>query len=218
MRELFKNVASRFSHVDAKFVSCQWGGDGKFYYRVLLYPYWEHPLYLQALESGASFGFNDYSEGKKQVTIYPIEPLTCYLHASPPGSDVTDFYCSSKHPILWQYESKGQIFCNSRVDFSELRTRLVESIPEIPDSYLGNILNTVDSYMPPFSLGPFPLTLYKVLTEILAKMKVKVLHGGPPTSGSTPKVFFFDDEYMIAKDFEIEYPIFEHKNSWFRVT
>lgn len=216
MRELFKNVASRFSHVDATFVCCQWGGDGEFYYRVLLYPWWEDPLYLQALESGASFGFNDYSEGKKQVTIYPVEPLACYLHARQPGSDVTDFYYSSKHPILWEYESKGQIFCNSRVDLSELRTRLVERIPEIPDHYLGNILNTVESYTPPFSLGYFPLTLYKVLAEILAEMKVRVLNGESPPFTFTPKVFFFDNEYMIARDFEIEYPIFEHKDSWFR--
>jgi len=214
----YKQIVDRFSHVDAQFVSatCSFNS-GENYFKICFYPWWEHPSYLKAIEHNESWGFYKTLEGMKDVTIYPIN---LYEYKLSKIIDVIDIIFTPDHPLLWKYQDIGMLFCNSPFDMRDLIEKVVAS--NIPFVHQFNIFEFLDpylSYSPPFALPQMPQRLFDIVKNALQEMNVKV-HISKDTNNNnndTPILFLADeDNYMIADDFELDIPIFEHKTEWFK--
>lgn len=62
----WQEITERFSHIDARFIGCEAGlphNDG--FFTVSLYPWWEHPLLLEAQAAGTRWGFTGTDEGRQ---------------------------------------------------------------------------------------------------------------------------------------------------------
>ena len=81
-----------------------------------MYPWWEHPLYLEARAAGASWGFANTDDAYRHVTVYPKE---VYLAQISQRGSVIDWDFTQEHPLLWQYEEEGRILCNSPISLEQ---------------------------------------------------------------------------------------------------
>lgn len=69
---------------------------------------------------------------------------------------------------------------------------------------------------PPFSLARLPWTLFQQVTKHLRSMGVDVFTARVPEAGSSPVMLAVDDNVIIvARDFYVEVPEFEHRPEWF---
>jgi hypothetical protein len=71
-------------------------------------------------------------------------------------------------------------------------------------------------YRAPYSLGYFPTTLFRVVRTVLDRMGVRTFIAREPVETALPSLFLCDGDYIIADDFELQVPEFEHKDEWFR--
>ena len=219
----YREVTDRFTHIDARFVACEIGlpgNDG--FFTVDLYPWWEHPLYLEARSEGARWGFDDTCAGYRPVTVYPQSVYQFRLSRT---TEVTDWDFTQEHPLLWQYEDAGQIICESPVS--------LEQWARLSDSVRGKLLGynhsaelaeyvslqTIHQWgrTGSFSLGHFPRTLFRAIREVLEEQEVQYFAGADPEPVELPVLFLIDGgDYVIAQDFEVDVPEFEHRPEWFR--
>jgi hypothetical protein len=71
----------------------------------------------------------------------------------------------------------------------------------------------------PFSLGYFPFTLYNIVKEELQRADVRLHLARSPVKRNLPVVLLMDgDDYIVADDFEVDVPDFEHRPEWFAPT
>jgi hypothetical protein len=212
----YKQIKDRFTHVDAKFVSsnCSFN-TGENYFKIRFYPWWEHPSYLSARKYNENWRFNNTEEGMKYVTIYPIN-LHEYKLAQ--INNVIDIIFTEDHPLLWKYQDIGMLFCNSPFDMKDLVSRvLAANIPFVHQYIIFEFLDPYLSYSPPFALPQMPKRLFDIVKNALQEMNVKIHISKNTNNNITPILFMADeDNYMIADDFELDVPIFEHKTEWFQ--
>jgi len=212
----FREIRKRFTHIDATFVSCELGfGSVVPRYVVRFYPWWEHPAYMEAVRAGKPWGFRQAVEnGAKDVVLYPIGLAECRVAAC---ETVTDWSFCEEHPLLWRYEDQAQVFCNGPCDVVELVRRVRNRFPSVPKELLYEHLDPLLQYPPPFCLGDFPLSLFRIVADELSKMDVPIYVQRQPSPRQTPIALLIDgSDYIIADDFELEVPNFQHDPDWFR--
>lgn len=216
----FREVERRFRHIDGVLVS----GDASFRQReevattrlvFAFYPWWEHPEYLAATIRNGPWGFEYSEEAYCHVVVDAVEPLLCQLR--PPG-DAIEIAFSSDHPELWQFENQGEVFCNSGFEPRALIVALLKrKIPHVTQAVLLRYLAPYLVHEAPCSLGYFPRSLYLCVKEELLRMGVALFSAPDPEPTRAPVALFVDDELVvIANDFFVEVPDFEHRPEWFK--
>ncbi|KKM70600.1 hypothetical protein LCGC14_1439070 [marine sediment metagenome] len=215
----FREIRDRFTHIDAKFVSCELGfGDVVPRYTVRFYPWWEHPTVVEALRTGKPWGLTDECEvdvrDVRDVTVYPLGLAACKLSLC---EEVVDWAFLESHPYLWPYEDSEQIFCNSDPPLDELFERIQARLQDVPRAELYSYLDPLLPYKAPFCLGTFAFTLFNVVHGELEEMGVAVFVSRRPEPRPTPVLLLIDgDDYIIADDFELDVPHFQHNPEWFK--
>ncbi len=211
----FREVQDRFTHIDAEFVSCTLGFGGETpRYTVSFYPWWEHPAYIEARNSGKPWGFTDCEDGCKPVTVYPKGLVQFRVTRI---TDVIDWAFLETHPLLWPYEDSGQIFCNSDPPLAKVAEGVRMALPHVPKEDLYSYLDPLLPYKAPFCLGTFPLTLFNVVEKVLADLGVAMFISPRPEKKPMPVLFLIGGyDYIIADDFDIDVPNFEHRPEWFK--
>ncbi len=216
-RENFRDIRDRFTHIDAEFVSCQLGvGDVIPRYTVRFYPWWEHPAFVEAVRAGKPWGFTDECEvDVREVTVYPLGLVACSVSFGP--GIIPNWAFLENHPHLWPYEESQQIYCNSDPPLDELVRRVQARLQDVPKAELYSYLDPLLPYKAPFCLGTFPFTLFNVVHEELEELGVSVFEPARPKPRPTPVLFLIEgSDYIIADDFELDVPHFQHKPEWFK--
>lgn len=218
MRVNFREIVDRFGHIDGEVVCTEVSlrhDGGPSHARVVLrfYPWWEHPRFREAIAAGAPWGFSGTEAGERDVTIEAISPLRCTLGADASAIDIA-FH--SEHPSLWAFEDEAEILCNSAFDPLELLRALVEDGPPgVTSEHLLRYLGPLPK-APPFSLGRLPRSLYEHVTRHLQRMGVELFLPRAPIARPGVVLFTADDSIaIVARDFEVELPEFEHRAEWF---
>lgn len=217
VRVNFREIVERFGHIDGSIVRAEasFSGGGRpssACVVVRFYAWWEHPLFL-ARAAGAGWGFTDTDAGAREMLVEAEEPLRVELRA---GDSATDLEFYTEHPDLWEYEDQGQIFCNSAFDPEALFGALMqEGLPGVDREVLLRYL-AAHPESPPFSTPRLPRTLFHPVTKHLRRMGVDVFTPHEPEARDSPVMLTVDDSVVIvARDFHVEVPEFEHRAEWF---
>lgn len=223
----WQETIKRFTHIDAEFVRCEIGlpsHDG--FYTVALYPWWEHPQYLEAREEGKKWGFKETSGGFREVTVYPKGVIKFQVSRVAPYqlTDIVNWDFTREHPLLWQYQRQGAISCHSPLTVSrwmEIATlaqnkltgyNRAEDVSEYANRQVYRFGHTAS-----FSLGTFPKTLYDVLRQVLDEQEICYFTPNELAATDPLVLFLIDgDDYIIADDFEVDVPEFVHDPEWFQ--
>ena len=218
----WREAVKRFTHIDAEFVRCEMGlpqHDGLF--AVSLYPWWEHPQYLEAREGGKDWRFRGSTEGALEVTVYPKDVIKFQLSRQ---TEVIDWDFTQEHPMLWEYEGQGIITCNQPLTLEQwmqiatvAKNRLTGYNREV--DVAGYAVQQVHQFghTGSFSLGQFPYTLFQVVRQALDEQQIRYFTPFQPAPPAELVVFLIDiDDYIIAYDFEVDVPEFVHKPEWFQ--
>ena len=219
----YREIAERFTHIDADFVASEIGMPGNDgFFTVDIYPWWEHPLYREARATGTNWGFYATDDAYRPVTVYPKQIYQVRLTQM---SAVKDWDFTQEHPLLWQYERSGKITCNSPVSLDQW----MQISGDILRKFTGyNRQVELSEYVSlqtiyrwggsgSFALGDFPRPLFIAVRQALDEQGVRYFAGRDPESVELPVLFLIDgDDYIIAKDFEVDVPEFEHRPEWFQ--
>lgn len=211
----FRSVRDRFTHIDAEFVDVRIGlSSGRFEFIVRFYPWWEHPQFLESHSKDLPWKFADTSAGAKEVTVWPINLREFRISAFP---EVTDWAFLEEHPLLWTFEDSEQIYCNGNVDIASLIDRIVDrNLPFVSRDTIYRYVDPLLRWEAPYSLGRFPTTLFQPLVEELRAMNVPLFIPREPKHQTTPVILLIDGfDYIIADDFELDVPDFDHRPEWF---
>jgi len=213
----FRNVANRLGHVDGEFVGCSLGfPENEPYFKLRFYPWWEHPLYLQARDNDTPWAFADYEEGVREMAIYPRGLVAFAMSQSP---DVTDCWFAESGPFLWPYEPNGQIFVNETVSPNELVNAVSKRL-DVAVSDLRRIVQVPSGWgeKPPYSLE-LPQSVLAAAIEALEGLGVGFYKPHVPDVETLPVAFVIDDNnWIVAEDFQVDFPDFEHRPHWFAPT
>lgn len=221
----FRQIRERFTHIDASFVSCALHlPEGKCALTVNFYPWWEHPAYIEACQKGKTWGFADASaQGELDVVVYPRGLQEWHLS---PRFEVTDWKFTEDHPLFWDGAWNGStIDCNSPMSVEQV-LQLVDLIRK----ETGRWRDPFEFLTAPnfekllawarggsFRLGGFSQPLYDKVLEYLAQNQVQVYAPYRPAPESNGVVLTLDGgDYIIADDFDLEVPEFEHQAEWFK--
>lgn len=218
-RHNYRDIMDRFTHIDgsirhADVRLCCAEAEASVRVVVSVYPWWEHPLYIAARASGASWGFKCGDEAARDLVIEAVGPRGCELtgHRS-----ATDLVFLEDHPALWEFEDEAEIFCNSDVDRAALfEAVLKRQLPGVTRSVLEGHLGNSTPHRAPYSMGCFPYTLFHVVREELGLMAARTHISREPSWKKVPVMLALDDSIVvIADDFFLEVPEFEHRPEWF---
>ncbi len=216
MRRNFREVRDRFTHIDAEFVACSLGfPEDRPFYRVRLYPWWEHPKLQEAVATDAPWGFTDYSDGMREVTVHPIDLVSFRISRA---VEVTDWSFEETGPHVWDYEPDGQIFLNGDIDRDELVSEVQQRL-DVDRLTVRRMIAAPDdaAWAPPFSLR-LPRSVLLAAMAALDERHV-AYHPAyvPPPPDDLPIAFVIDGtDVIIARDFEIDVPDFDHRPEWFQ--
>lgn len=214
MRVSYKQVAERFGFVNADLVACSFGfPEADPFFKIRFYPLWEHPLYLKAQDEGTLWAFADCEEGERDVTIYPRGLIAVHVSKR---SEVEDCWFESSGPRLWDYEPDGQIFVNEPVDMATV----VKVVSDELGATAEDLRRVISTYNDPTERTPFSLCLPRSVllatTAALDAASVKYHPSNIPAAQPLPIAFVIDDEdWIIAADFDVDFPEFEHRPEWF---
>jgi hypothetical protein len=219
IRVNYREVVDRFSHIDAQFERFHWDTrEGTASYTVRFYPWWEHPAFLEARDRNEPWGFRDYGEGIRSVTVWAIEPIECSIEGWDEGSDVVDWLFTDDDPTLWDFEPTKSIFLNELPDPRAFIDALRQARSDIPAKYLWGISERLRQFRAPMSLGDYPFSLTGLVHEALTELNVPAFMPEPWHARDlyAPIVLFkADNGHIVASDFEVEFPEFEHRPEWF---
>ena len=218
----WQEITKRFSHIDAKFVRCEIGlPHHDRFFTVELYPWWEHPLYLQARDDNKNWGFTGSGEGRREVTVYPKNVMKFQLSSC---SEVIDWDFTQEHPFLWKYEKSGSITLNAPLTLQQwmdiaavVKSRLIgyNREAEVAEYAISQVHHW--GHTASFSLGRFPYTLFTALRQVLDEQGIGYFVPYEPELSRLPVLFLVDaEDYIVAEDFEVEVPEFVHKPDWFQ--
>lgn len=179
-----------------------------------VYPWWEHPQYLAARTSGAAWGFNYGNEAVRDLVIEAVRPRVCEVTGQRSAIDLAFL---QEDPKLWQFEDEATIFCNSDVDRVALFDAVFQrQLPGVSRNVLEAYLSSHAHDRAPYCLGYFPYTLFQVLKEELERMRTRTFVPREPSARTAPVMMSIDDSALvIADDFFVEVPEFEHRPEWF---
>ena len=222
----FRQIRERFTHIDATFESCVISMPGESHYAVRLYAWWENPAYLDRVESGRGWKSEWPLTAERVVTVYPIGLVQARVRRT---QEVIDWsFVDSPHPLLWEYETEVHVLCKGALPagaLAELPSAIAAALPYRADpASLGSLLNPVlwgdrriaESRRGGFSLGRFPASVVSAVHSVLNELGVEYLEQEPLIrSEPLPVMLLIDGEdYLIAEDFEVDVPEFEHDADW----
>lgn len=216
----FREVVHRFGHLDAELKDFEYRASERIArYSILLYPYWEHPKLLEALRQGWRWNVSAPPEARRTVTViaqgvHSLEFTDC------PSTEEWAFY--EEHPLIWDYEDTGQVVLNGPLNYSTC-AQMVEAVaqelgwPTTEKDVWGviqeeNVRRFGES--PPFSLGRLPRPVFSLLREELERRGVPFVAYGDPKPKQIPVVFVMDQGHVVADDFEVDVPVWEHRDEW----
>jgi hypothetical protein len=206
----YRTIVDRFNHIDAKFVRASStlspaGGSAEVI--VSLYPWWEHPRYLNAIDRGEPWGFSGYESGKREVRVRGGRAAGCPSVTETGGRRVA---IEEQHPLLWDVTGSGTLYVNGpfkRQDF--LKGLMALGLPNVSEADL----NRID--LPATDKAPFgvevPLQLMDSVVSVFSRLGVPVFR--PDHFNVPPPAILFlldGDDYIIARDFEVDVPEFVH--------
>jgi hypothetical protein len=218
-RHNYRDVMHRFTHIDGEIRHadvrlCCAEAEASVRIVVSVYPWWEHPQYIAARASGAAWGFKCGNEAARDLVIEAVRPHRCELtgHRS-----ATDLVFLEEHPSLWEFEDEAEIFCNSDVDRAALFDAVLKrQLPGVTRAVLEGYLGSRTAHRAPYSMGCLPYTLFHVVKEELELMEARTHISRKPSWRQVPIVLALDDSaVVIADDFFLEIPDFEHRPEWF---
>jgi hypothetical protein len=219
----YREVLERFSRIDGRFIACEIGfpeKDG--FFTVEFYPWWEHPLYLKTQSVGTAWEITTSPETYQAVTVYPQR---VYEFRISRDDEVEEWDFTQEHPLLWQYEKSQQITVNSSLSLEQWMQIRQEAQAKLIGycrdanleewAFLDNVYRWGQSGS--FTLGPFPRPLFLAMREVLDERAVSYFALNEPGPVKLPILFLIDgSDYIIADDFELDVPEFEHKPEWFQ--
>ena len=224
----WRELGDRFEHIDAQpeLVHARLNfPDGEASYALRFYPWWEHPLYLEAERAGLHGKFVDQHSGQIIVTVYPQNIYE--VHLTQFAGVIEEWWFTDDHPLLWKHHEDRQILCTSRLTEEQLQTifdMLHQAVGRYGHRYRWFQGDTSDlqawALTGAFSLGYFPLPVFLQLSALLDSWGATYLGSGlpKPTVSAPPVALIVDDEnYIIASDFVIDIPPIEHRPEWFKM-
>jgi len=216
----YREVASRFSHIDGTVRSAECSFEGeeeKLALSLVLrfYPWWEHPLYLAAVQNNSTWGFQYEDDASQDVRIRALDPVLCNLQ---PNLTATDLRFSVSHSCLWEFEDQAELFCNSSFEPRQLLDRiLARKDPDIDLRTLLQYLPPYPTYRAPYSLGYLPRRLFGIVREVLSSMQVSLFVAREPVERPALVALLLDEHVVsVARDFLVEVPEFVHDPDWFQ--
>lgn len=219
-RHNYREVMDRFTHIDGTIrrvdarMCC---ADDEMSVRIVVsvYPWWEHPHYLAARASGTAWSFDLEEGAARDLVIEAVRPLVCEVTG---GRSATDLTFVQEGPQLWRFEDEAEIFLNSDVDRWALFEAVIRrKLPGLTRGVLEGYLGSRSDHRAPYSLGYFPYTLFHVLKAELGYMAARTYISREPSLRPSPVLMSIDDSVsVIADDFVVEVPEFEHRPEWFR--
>jgi hypothetical protein len=212
----YREIQDRFGHIDAEFVRSDVSLSPQGSHAsvtVRFYPWWEHPGYLKARETGTAWGFTQAVEaGRQNVTVKAVVPYAARISQR---VEVTDWGFSEEHPLLWDFAQEVTIYVNGHFDVLHLTERVLDRhMPFVTRRELERYFDPTWRPVPSRGIR-IPAQLYANTVESLTEMNVAVLPGeAPPIPRMT--VFLLDeDDYIVAEDFAVDVPEFKHDPGWF---
>lgn len=219
MRVNYREVLSRFGHVDGRIASAVVSLTSDVDVPtarvvVRLYPWWEHPMYLAARSAGSIWGFNYGDEAARDMVIEAVSPLRCDVRI---GRSATEILFSTHDPRVWEFEDEAEIVVNSALDHRELLQGVSRRlVPNVPLQAIAEYISPFASHKPPYSLGDLPFTLLGEVKAQLQAMGVRFFVAREPTARRPAVLLSIDDNIVIAaEDFILDVPEFEHRPEWF---
>ena len=100
---------------------------------------------------------------------------------------------------------------------SEYVAVLARKLPYVTRDVIYHYIDPIVKYRAPYSLGCFPTSLFRVVREVLLAMGARIFTSEHPIADEEPPVLFLidDHDHIVADDFELDVPDFEHDDSWF---
>ena len=213
----YRNIVQRFGHIDAEFVKAvgllsSEGGTAELVVR--FYPWWEHPQYLLARNRGEDWGFSSYEAGKREVTVRAIRP---WAFRFSPRQEVVDWRFAENHPLLWDFAERSTLFVNAPFDRGAFFDGLLGlDLPNVSEDELRSHIYLPDSRNAPMALT-MPAQLHEPAVAVFRRLGVPVFSPGSPRAPQAAVAFLIDDDdYIIADDFEVDVPEFNHEPDWFQ--
>lgn len=218
-RSSFTAIRERFWHIDATFVEavCRLGATGSETSKLVVrfYPGGSTRCSSRRRSEARLGRFRDTITGARDVTVYPIGLRAFRLRSR---LEVTDWLFADQHPLLWPYEAGAEIFCNGPLDVEALIERVQGRVPPLCRDAIATLVGA-GRPNPPFCLGAFPASMFSIVYDELAVMGVPVFVPARPEARPTPTVLLLDDDddgdFLIADDFEVDVPEWEHRDEWF---
>jgi hypothetical protein len=213
----YRNIVERFGHIDAEFVRSAGlfssaGGTAELVVR--FYPWWEHPRYLSARARGEDWGFSSYEAGQREVTVRAIHPWAVRFS---PRQQVVDWGFAEDHPLLWDFAERSTLFANAPFDRSAFFHGLMGlGLPNVSEDELRSHIDLPDSRKAPMGLT-MPAQLHEPVLTVFRRLGVPVFNPGSPRVPKAAVVFLIGhDDYIVAEDFEVDVPEFNHEPDWFQ--
>jgi hypothetical protein len=220
-RVSFRDVVDRFTHIDGTIVrtDVSFADSEPASARVVLrfYPWWEHPLYIAARESGSDWGFDAADDGARDVVIEAVSPLRCDVRSDASAIDIA-FH--TEHPVLWEFEDAAAIMCNTDFDPRALVDALLaRDLPYVAASTMLRYFPPHPPRTAPFALADLPFTLFHAAKFELQRMGVELFVAREPVALRPLVALDVDGNVLIvAEDFIVDVPEFEHRPQWFRLS
>jgi hypothetical protein len=207
MRANFREMRDRFAHIDGAVDDLRFSRSEPSFVAIRFYPWWEHPRVVAAIAEDRNWRVQAPPDAARVMVIHAIDPvhLTADLHTS---AEEIVFHDSG--PRLWPFETNGSMYINDPVPpdvVSELADRT-----GIAERDLTAIASVLASSRVPYALGA-PPSVHAALHAILDERGVSHLatYAGAP---SNLVAFEFDDNLLVAHDFEVDVPDWEHRDEW----
>ncbi|HEV7506682.1 MAG TPA: hypothetical protein VGS07_17440 [Thermoanaerobaculia bacterium] len=213
----YRNIVDRFIHIDADFVSATSrltpeGGEAEVVVR--FYPCWEHPLYKAALSRGERWGFSSAcGAGVREVRVKAVRPWVVHLSPRP---NVIDWRFEIEHPLLWNFD-EATLYVNGPYEPRALLDGL--SALKLRNVSRADLLPHVDLLSRPSTPRALkiPTQLLDPALSVFRDLNVPVFAPRTQRRPSPEVVFLIDEEdYIIADDFEVDVPEFQHEPEWFQ--
>jgi len=128
-----------------------------------------------------------------------------------------DWRFEEQHPLLWDLAERSTVYANAPFDRQALIGGLMAL--DLPNVSEPDLIGHLD--IPPTGTAPLGITLPAPLHDpvltVFRQLGVPVLSAGSPRSSASGVVFLIDhDDYIIARDFEVDVPEFVHEAEWFQ--
>jgi hypothetical protein len=134
-----------------------------------------------------------------------------------PRREIRDWRFEEQHPLLGDLAQRSTVYANTPFDRHALLGGLMAL--ELPNVSEHDLISHLD--IPPSDTAPLGMTLPAQLHDpvltVFRQLGVPVLSAGAPGSSASAVVFLIDDDdYIIARDFEVDVPDFVHEPEWFQ--